>query len=510
MATINNPRYVYFQPSEDDSKTGKFCLGTQNLAHTGIKTDSNLLHSFNNGQDSKYAYFKDSMTKANNGTITPTYNDKDGLYGKYDTPSIIGGTVACPLNTGNVKNVYNTQDVDCSADNADGYPGCEEKTANTCIYSELPAQSWICDWSKGCTQIADVDKQTTKFNARIDGPRAQAMYGKQPHLQIYSSKGQCELHCAGPYSRCNTNLDTESAPGYPSWNLEEPTTYEDGTVATTQNWFYCDKNVHCHSYMEKDPCFCSLPESIPDALKKNPNYPQYAWNIKDPQQGAWSNLVTATPVKDWDNNIQPTAGAVNSDDETVYESRNWFQVNKNDIPTKDKPWLTTINGNYWPNVCDFTDKQIKYQCARSQDALRTTGFCNSTNGEPVHRLGMMSTGYQHVVDFDQNECTNNDLTSIQLPQYTNVIQFLEDKHTKCAGGGPCFVNTPKGNANWSGDPNNDETYVNKRINAFYPKFGAGFAMQGFTWDLPQSAKNDLITTIAPFNCVDIPAKYPVY
>jgi hypothetical protein len=506
MATINNPSYVYFHP-EDGSNNGKFCLGGQNLAHTGIKTDSNLLQSFN-GQDSKYAYFKDSMTKAADGTITPTYDEKVGLYGNYNTPSVLGGTVACPLNKGNIKNIYNTQDVDCSAGNADGYPGCEEKTTNTCIYSEVPAQSWICDWSKGCIQIADVDKQTTKFNNRIDHGRAQAM-AMQPQLQIYSSKGQCELQCAGPYSRCNTNLDTESAPGYPSWKLDEPTTYEDGTVATTQNWFYCDKNVHCHSYLEKDPCFCSLPESIPSDLSHNPNYRQYAWNIKDPQQGAWSNLVTATPVKDWDNDIPPSAAAVRSDSGIVYESRNWFQVNENDIPTKDKPWLTTKSGNYWPNVCDFTDKQIKYQCGRSQAALRTTGFCNSTNGDPVHRLGMMSTDDEHVVDLGQNECTSNDLTSIQLPQYTNVIQFLADKQTKC-GGGNCWVNTPKGNANWSGDPNNDETYVNKRIDTFYPKFGAGFAMQGFNWDLPVSAKDDLVTTIAPFNCVDTPPKFPVY
>ena len=502
MANIN--KYTYFKPSDDASKTGKFCLGGQDLAHTGIKDDSNLLQSFKNG---KYAYYKDSKTKAGDGTITPTYDDKDGLYGTYDTSSSIGN-VACPLNTGNVKNVYNTQDVDCSVDGAgNNYPGCEVKAANTCVYANVPEQSWICDWSKGCTQIGDVDSQQNKFDDRIDDPRRNAM-GLDSELQVYTSEYLCKQQCMGPYSRCNTNLNTESVPGYPSWNLEEPTTYEDGHVAKTQNWFYCDKNVHCHTYKVTDPCFCSYPESIPlDSISHNPAFPQYAWNI-DPQEGAFANLITATPVQDWDHDVPPTAGTVGDSDEIIYESNNWFKLRENDVPTKDKPWLVTKSGNYWPNVCDFTDKQIKYQCGSSQDPLRTTGFCNSTNGDPVHRLGMMSGGDQNVVDFDKNECTNNDLTSIQLPQYTNNIQFRTDKQNQKGGGG--FVNNPKG-PDWSGDPNSDETYVNKRLNSFYPQFGAGFAMQHFKWDKAgPTSSNDLETVIAPFNCVDKPAQYPVY
>lgn len=537
MSQINNPQHVYFKASDDPhNKTGKFCLGAQDLTYTGIKNDSKLLSSFND-TSSNYSYYKDTLTIESDGKITPQYdNQHETLTGEYETPSYIGDGGVCP-NISSTNNIYKTSDAPCDGPEDNRFPGCARST-NTCDYSEAPEKIWTCDWSKGCMQISntDLEDKQTRFKNRINFPRAQGMYPHSDHgspqLHTYDSENKCKQQCAGPYSRCNTNIENEKAPGYPSWKLDDPITYQNEYTATTQNWFYCDKNIHCHAYTDTDPCFCSLPKTIPRAIADNPNFTsKYGWQVLDDfnhqNGGAFDYLGTATPYQYYtnnDNNVQPTNGKVKYSDDIVYESQNWFKLLENTTavpetePTADRPWLFTKSHNYWPELCDYTDKEIKYQCHDRQDQLMSTGFCGSPGLKPTdehtqdnHRIGMM-TGYGPV-NFYSNECTKNDLSAVQLPNYTNFLQILGNDGYYRKNGYPS-----RDPANmWGSIPTNyvhDEggpgKYANKRLE-LGSWFGQGaITFQGWHWDNVPLENNNLDTAIAPFNCVRTPAAHPVY
>jgi len=529
MSTIDNAKNVYFKASDD--KTGKFCLGAQDLTNTGIRDDSNLLNSFRTGT---YAYYKDTTTTASDGQITPNYSPTDEkLLGTYVTPENPDANEACPsLKSSNI--IYNVSDVDCN--DPDPPPGCNSSAANTCLYSQAPASIWTCDWSKGCIQLTETESEEKKtlFNNRINFPRAKAMYPNDdvrgnPKLQTYTSKVECQKQCAGPYSRCNTNIEGEKAPGYPSWNLEEPIHYDNGYKATTQNWFYCDKNIHCHGYKDQDPCFCSLPKSIPKPITNNSAFPQYDWQVlsdlSNQNGGAFDNLGTATPYQYYtnnDKNVQPTNGNLDwskENPEVVYESQNWFHVDDSLDPTADRQWLFTTTHNYWPNLCDFTNKEIKYQCHDRQDQLMSTGFCGSPGLKPTdehtqdnHRIGMM-TGYGPV-NFYSNECKKNDLSAVQLPNYTNKLQILTSENGYYLGNGypgkdpaDMWGSIPPDYIYNEGSPGK---YADKRLELGAWAGKGALTFKGFSWDHTAIVNGNPETTIAPFNCVRTPAAHPVY